>query len=189
MSDTIDAMRADIRRHLRDSPVSLRTVAGLLARQYGLRSVLIYRLGQALLRHRRSLILWPLLLAGWLVYWPLAWLMRYGYGVDLRLSADIGPGLYIGHFGGIELVHCRLGAHCSIAQQTRIGRRTSGAGPYIGDRVWIGAHCRIEEAVRIGDGVTISAGSHVSRDIAEKALVAGNPARVTLREYDNSWLL
>lgn len=160
----------------------------LLIRQYGLRALLVYRFGRMLYLRRKSPLAWPLLLPGWLIYLPLALLMRYGYGVNLRLSAEIGPGLYVGHFGGIMLAHCRLGAHCSIAQQTRIAG-SAEAGPQIGDRVWIGAHSRISGPVQIGDGATISAGSHVSRDIAAKGLVAGNPARVTLREYDNSWLL
>ncbi len=55
----------------------------------------------------------------------------------------------------------------------------------IGDRVFIGAGSIVLPGVRIGDDVIIGAGSVVTRDIADGALVAGNPATVigTTDEY------
>lgn len=189
MSGAFAAAVADVRRHLREPSPSWRKVLRVLFRQRGLQGVLVYRLGQALRRRRRWIIAWPLLLPGWLIYLPLAMLMRHGYGVDLRLSADIGAGLYIGHFGGIEVANCRIGSRCSIAQQTRIVGSVSAQDVRIGDRVWIGAHSRICSPLSIGDGATVAAGSHLSRDVPATVLVAGNPARVTARDYDNSRLL
>ena len=48
----------------------------------------------------------------------------------------------------------------------------------IGDDVWIGAHCTILKGVAIGRGAVVGAGSVVTRDIPEYAVVVGNPARV-----------
>jgi maltose O-acetyltransferase len=48
----------------------------------------------------------------------------------------------------------------------------------IGADVWIGGAAIILPGVRIGPGAVIGAGSVVTRDVAENARVAGNPARV-----------
>lgn len=65
----------------------------------------------------------------------------------------------------------------------------SGATPTIGDNVWVGTGSIITGGIKIGNGVTISAGSFLSRDVPDNCLVAGNPARVIMRDYDNSRLV
>lgn len=185
----IPTIKADIERYSDGHAAgldlaTLRTVF----KQQGLQAVLVYRLGQLLRSKRRNVLWWPLLLACLPHYLLAAAYMRFGYGIDLRSSAQIGAGFYVGHFGGICVANCRIGSGCSIAQQCRIGS-PDGPGPVIGDRVWIGAHANIVGPITIGDGVTISAGCHITRDLPARVLVAGNPARVTLRDYDNSRLL
>lgn len=59
------------------------------------------------------------------------------YDIRLELSADIGPGFFIGHFGAIRPRRCRIGANCSIGPLTNIGAEADSRGPVIGDRVWI----------------------------------------------------
>ena len=54
----------------------------------------------------------------------------------------------------------------------------------IGDYVWIGAGAIILPGVTIGDGAVVGAGSVVTRDVAPRMVVAGNPARV-LRSVDD----
>jgi hypothetical protein len=44
--------------------------------------------------------------------------------------------------------------------------------------VWIGAHAVITGGVTIGDGVVVSAGSVVTKDVADYQIVGGVPARV-----------
>jgi serine O-acetyltransferase len=120
----------------------------------------------------------------------LAAYVRLAYDIHLDETAEIGPGLYIGHFGGIRLRNCRLGANCAISQEVRIEPAANGSnGPVIGNRVWIGSHARIEGALRVGDGATIAAGAVVTRDVAPGCLVMGNPARVVQKDYDNSGFL
>lgn len=48
----------------------------------------------------------------------------------------------------------------------------------IGNDVWIGARAIILPGVSIGTGVVIGAGSVVTKDVPDWAVVAGNPARV-----------
>lgn len=149
----------------------------------------IYRLGRWLQQKSRNVLWWPLLGAGWLVYVVGSCYVKHALGIRLELSSDIGPGLYIGHFGGIVVRRCRLGANCSISQSSVIAPVVDGPGPTLGDRVWIGAHARVLGSIRVGDGCAISAAAIVQRDIPEKSLCMGNPARVVLRNYDNSRIL
>lgn len=48
----------------------------------------------------------------------------------------------------------------------------------VGDDVWIGAGCRILRGVRIGPGSVIAAGAVVTKDVPERAVVGGVPARL-----------
>ena len=188
MSGMRSAMGADIRRYLRGS-TSRGAIVQAVLQQYGLQATLVYRFGRALWLRRWQFWWWPLTVPGWLLYWPPALYVRAAYGIRLALSADIGSGLYVGHFGGIEIVNCTLGAGCSIGEQNRIGTRTEAAGPRLGERVWLGGHVQITGNVSVGDGATVGAGAHVTSDVPPRALLMGNPARVMSRDYDNSAIL
>jgi acetyltransferase-like isoleucine patch superfamily enzyme len=48
----------------------------------------------------------------------------------------------------------------------------------IGNDVWIGSRAMILKGVTIGDGAVIAAGAVVTKDVAPRQVVAGNPARV-----------
>ncbi len=52
---------------------------------------------------------------------------------------------------------------------------------YIGDDVWIGGRVIILPGVKIGTGAIIGAGSVVTKDVPDYAIVAGNPA--TVKKY------
>ena len=54
----------------------------------------------------------------------------------------------------------------------------------IGNDVWIGARVTILPGVKIGNGAIIGAGSVVTKDVPDFAIVGGNPARVI--KYRNS---
>lgn len=181
---------ADIQRYSRGGCCKSRISAlRIVLLNYGLHALVAYRLGRLLLRTRRSFYWWPLWMLAWPVYFILSSYVRVVYDIRLFLSADIGPGLHISHFGGIFVRNCRLGARCSIAQLVQICPSDGEAGPLIGDRVWIGAHCKIKGRFRIGSGSTLGAGCIVQRDIPEKALCLGAPARIIMPGYDNQRIL
>ena len=182
------AFVTDARRYA-DKYRTTKTLWRLLAENYGLQALLAYRLGRYLLRARHNYYAWPLLPVAWPLYYLLSRYVRAAFDIRLELSADIGPGLYIGHFGAIRVGRCRIGANCSIGRLTNIVPAGAGPGPVIGDRVWIGAHAQIVGSYRIGSSVTVSAGSVVQRDLPDKALCLGNPARVVMPKYDNSGFL
>ncbi|MCB1356319.1 MAG: hypothetical protein KDK53_07450 [Maritimibacter sp.] len=51
------------------------------------------------------------------------------------------------------------------------------------DYAWIGAGAIVLPGVTIGTGAVVAAGAVVTRDVAPRSIVAGNPARL-LRSVD-----
>jgi serine O-acetyltransferase len=184
------AFLADCQRTHRSKQPSPRLVMRVIKETQGLKALFGYRLGRRLLQLRAQGRKPLLRLFGWPLYWLVSGYARKALGIDLQLSADIGPGLYIGHFGNIVVRNCTLGSHCSIAQSVHIEPTGDDAtGPVIGNRVWIGGHTDIVGSWRIGDRSTIGAGALVTRDIPEGALFIGRPGRVVMSDYDNSDIL
>lgn len=184
------AYLADCRRAHRRDRLSTLQLLKFIKESQGLKALLGYRLGRHLLLLREQRRRPLLRLAGWPLYWLVSGYARKALDIDLALSADIGPGLYIGHFGNIVVRHCKMGNHCSIAQSVHIEPADGeSAGPTIGSRVWIGGHAQIVGTWSIGDRSTVGAGSQVTRDIPEGALFMGRPGRVVMRDYDNSDIL
>jgi acetyltransferase-like isoleucine patch superfamily enzyme len=59
-----------------------------------------------------------------------------------------------------------------------INVKNSLKGPWIGARAIIGANVTILPGIQIGKGALIGAGSVVTKDVPEYAVVAGNPAKI-----------
>lgn len=124
----------------------------------------------------------------WLRYtvYPLAWIMHrrlsWKLGISIPPSTRIGPGFYIGHFGGIIVNHKSvIGKNCNISQGVTIGKANRGRNkgyPTLGDNVFIGPGAVIVGNVRVGNNVAIGANSVVTRDVPDNAVVAGVPGRV-----------
>jgi acetyltransferase-like isoleucine patch superfamily enzyme len=64
------------------------------------------------------------------------------------------------------------------------------AATSIGDWSFVGAHCTIAPGTRIGRGVLVRAHSYVSGEVPDFAIVQGQPARVIgdVRDDDRAWL-
>lgn len=81
----------------------------------------------------------------------------------------------------------RIGGHTSILgfdhgfadiDQEMFRQPLTSAGVRIGDDVWIGSHVVVLDGVRIGSHAVVGAGSVVTKDVPDWAVVVGNPARV-----------
>lgn len=153
----------------------------------GFQTVVVYRFGAWANRIQFR----PFRLPFKILHYLLQKLCIICWGIYIDEGARIGPGLYIGHFGGVILGPIEVGRDCNIAHQVTIGRRVDSVPgtPVIGDRVWIGVGAVIFGNVRIGDGVTIGPYTVVSRSLSAKLMVIGNPMRVLRKDYDNTEII
>ncbi len=102
-------------------------------------------------------------------------------GADCRIQSHsficdlvtIGDGCFIGH--GVKFVNDTFAAGGPAGGDRDKWRATS-----VGNHVSIGSNATILP-VRIADGVVVGAGAVVTRDLLEKGIYAGNPARLLRR--------
>ncbi len=87
-----------------------------------------------------------------------------------------------------------IGQNCAISWNCQIidddfhsidAAQSTSKEIIIGDRVWIGANVQILKGIHIGNGAVIGAGSVVTKNVPEKCMAAGVPAKV-IRE-NISW--
>jgi putative colanic acid biosynthesis acetyltransferase WcaB len=105
-------------------------------------------------------------------------------GVELPWDTQIGPNLQLQH--GLALVvnhETIIGANCILRHSTTIGNKKLPDGSYsgspkIGNNVEIGSNVVIIGSVIVGNDAVIGAGSVVVKNVPERAVVVGNPARV-----------
>ena len=178
-------LRADFARYYAlEQRMSLLRKIQLFLDTPGMHATLVYRYGNWIVRSVRWRVLrYPLAL----IHWILQKLCIVCWGIFIDSGAQIGPGLYVGHFGGIIIGPIRMGRDCNIAHQVTIGLRVDGGSgvPTFGDNVWIGVGSVIYGAVTIGNGVMIGPYTVVSRSLPDRAMVLGNPLRVVSNDYDN----
>jgi len=123
---------------------------------------------------------------------PLAGLVKrhlsYKYGISIPASTQIGPGFYIGHFGGIVVNEkSTIGSNCNVSQGVTLGQANRGerkGAPVIGDDVYIGPGAKVVGHVHVGSHVAIGANAVVTRDVPDNAVVGGIPA--TVLSYEGS---
>ena len=178
-----DDFRADLGRYVTvagDTVGPLRMARVLLETQ-GVWALAAYRFGRwSNQRSPRSVR--PLAKAAYLVAFKAVEILS---GISLPQHADVGPGLYIGHFGGI-IIHpdVVMGERCSISQGVTIGvlGGPRPGVPRIGNDVYIGAGAKVLGDITIGDGAIIGANAVVLRDVPPRATAVGIPARVLPRD-------
>ena len=106
-------------------------------------------------------------------------MVRVMWGIELPRSATIGPGLYIGHFGGITISPgARIGKNCNISQQVTIGvsgKDGNRGVPVIGDNVYIAPGARLFGKISIGNNCKIGANAVVYKSIPDNAIVVLDP--------------
>ena len=108
--------------------------------------------------------------------------ITFKLGISIPWNTQIGPGFYIGHFGGIVInENCVIGRNCNISQGVTLGQKNRGAYkgyPTVGDNVYIGPGAKIIGAVKVGNNVAIGANCVVTKDIPDNSVVVGIPGRV-----------
>lgn len=110
-------------------------------------------------------------------------------GITIESKADIGPGLYIGHYGNIFIGgDIKIGKLVNISQEVSVGysgRGDSWGRPrHIGDCVYIAPGAKIVGKITIGNNVVVGANSVVSKSLPDNAVALGVPARII--NYDSS---
>lgn len=167
-------LRADLRRrYAMTSGSTLRRVL-TCARAPGVHAVLVLRFGQWSRRRPKVLrILFDPL------YVILDFLIHVLWGIEIPRSAKIGPGLYIGHYGGITVSSIAvIGRDCNLSQNITIG--VSGAGakrgaPTLGDNVYVAPGARLVGKITIGNNVKIGANAVIHKDLPDNAIAVLDP--------------
>lgn len=124
-----------------------------------------------------------------------------GDDVVIKHNAQLGAGVGLVVGSRSQLGHnCRIGNFVTLGSDVLMGPDVvimtsshafddlaatiieQGALPIrpvvVGNNVWIGTRVIILPGVRVGDGAVIAAGSVVTKDVPENAIVGGVPARV-----------
>ncbi|MEJ0038375.1 MAG: serine acetyltransferase [Gammaproteobacteria bacterium] len=144
------------------------------ARTPGVHAVLVLRFGQ----WARSM---PILLRLVLdpIYFVLNLILQMAWGIEIPRATVVGPGLFIGHFGGITVsASAVLGNNCSISQNVTIGLAGSGdrlGVPVIGDDVYIAPGARLFGKITIGNNVKIGANAVVYKDVPDNSVAVLDP--------------
>jgi len=175
----MEIIRSDIRRYA--SRNSNLAVAAIIAAYVhpSIVGVIWYRIGHALWLKRKNPLFFVLLVIQKILY-PI---IRSYSGLELSPKTQIGPGLFVTHFGP-TIIHpgTVVGCNLTLEQGVTIGRKDAGV-PRIGDDVFIGTGARVIGGVTIGDHASVGAGAVVVKDVPAYCVVVGVPARpVKVRE-------
>jgi serine O-acetyltransferase len=123
------------------------------------------------------------------MFWPFFLILKFyfshmsvKYGIDIPYNCKIGPGLYIGHYGGIIVNQdVVIGKNCNINHGATIGVAYGGkypGCPKIGNNVFIGAGCKVFGGIEVGDDAAIGANCVVTQSVPPLGIIVGVPGKV-----------
>lgn len=158
-------LRRDVDRLMLSYPrTGARVVVEALLFNSGFQAVVLYRIARWFKR-RRIPLFGPLV----------ARLNQFLTGVDINPSAEIGPGLLIGHGDGMVIGGAaRIGADALILHGVTVGSLSLsrvGEMPAIGDRAFLGAGAKIVGGIRLGDDVVVGPNAVVTEDVPDGSRV------------------
>jgi serine O-acetyltransferase len=177
-------IKADILRYTGPTEAGVRAMIKEWGFAEGLVVVIFFRLGHKATQLKIPFL--PVILK--IIYAILTILL----GIRISFRAQIGRGLYIGHYGGILVGPIEMGKYCTISNQVTIGFGGLGTNrqglPKIGEYVYIGPGAKILGKIRIGNNVSIGANTVVSKNIPDNAIVVGNPGRIVGYQGKNEYI-
>lgn len=117
-----------------------------------------------------------------------------------------------------EIINSQVGSFCSIANNVIIGggmhpmdwvgmspvfyegrdsvkakfskhQRPAAKKTIIGNDVWIGHSAILKQGITVGTGAVIGMGSVVTKDVPPYTIVAGNPARIIRKRFDENVII
>lgn len=145
----------------------------------GIWALIVYRFSRWTFYECKSRILKLLLKP---LLWILNLLIEIATGIHIEGDINIGPGLYIGHFGNIFLVgKTKIGKYCNISQENTFGYAGRGEKrglPEVGDFVYVAPGAKIIGKIKIGNYVAIGANAVVTKDLPNNAVAVGVPAEI-----------
>ena len=107
---------------------------------------------------------------------------QYKYGISIPYNTEIGPGLYIGHFGGIIVNHgAKIGCNCNINHDVTIGATYGGkcsGTPTIMNNVYLGPGSKIIGGISLGNHAAVGANCVVTKSVPDYGVVVGIPGEV-----------
>jgi serine O-acetyltransferase len=139
-------------------------------------AIAIFRFGKGAKKQQNALLRKSMMAVYYILNKPIEFIT----GVMITLQSEIGPGLYLAHWGGIY-IGGKIGGDCTISQQVVIGHIGGGRGggrPVIGDEVYIGSGAKILGEVTIGNFARIGANAVVVRDVPDYGSAIVPPCRI-----------
>ncbi len=170
-------LKADIGRYYKNNK---ETPILYLIFEQGIWALLAYRFGRSVRKVKIPII------SHLLKFIAFLWFKKIEIctGISIPASAQIGKGLYVGHFSGI-ILHSDvvMGENCSIGPGVLIGTRGLGnkGVPRIGNNVYIGVGAKVLGGITVGHNVKIGANAVVLKDIPDNSTVVGIPAQILER--------
>lgn len=122
------------------------------------------------------------------------WLLRlrYKFGFAIPEYTVIGPGLFINRFGGIYINgDAVIGANANLTHGIMLGQSNRGqraGSPVLGDRVFLASGCKVIGRILLGDDCAVGANAVVTKDVPEKGVVGGVPAKLLSRAGSDGYI-
>lgn len=114
-------------------------------------------------------------------------------GADFVNGCKFGAGLLLPHPSGVVVGYAVMaGERCTLLQQVTLGESganealDSTGNPLLGDDVTVGAGAKVLGAVSLGKSSVIGANAVVLKSVPEGAVAVGVPARIVVRDVDES---
>lgn len=116
------------------------------------------------------------------------------YGLIIHYTTSIGPGLYIGHWGGVIInPQCKIGNNVNLSPGVLLGQDYNKgskefAYPVVGDRVFLANSAKVIGNVTIGNDAVVGINSVLLKDIDDNAVAVGAPAEIISHKGSSAYV-